>query len=172
MASANFAASLDAVLKHEGGWSDHPADPGGATNLGITLATLAAYRGRKVTKADVKALTKQEAGRIYRDKYWDTVRGNDLPKGLDFAVFDYAVNSGPSRAAKALQAILGVPQDGKIGPLTLAAATVKDTQWLIAAYCRKRLSFLERLKTWRVFGRGWKRRVKETEALAFAMAGK
>ena len=172
MTAANFAASLSAVLKHEGGYVDHPSDPGGATNLGITRATLATWRGRAVSKAEVKALTKAEAGKIYKAKFWDTVGGDALPAGLDFAVFDYSVNSGPSRSARALQAVVGVRQDGKIGPLTLANVNTKDPKALISAFCKRRMSFLERLKTFRVFGRGWTRRVRETEALALKMAGK
>lgn len=170
MASANFAAALDAVLRHEGGYVDHPADPGGATNLGVTRATLARWRGRAVSRAEVRGLTRAEAARIYRALYWDEVAGDALPAGLDFAVFDYCVNSGPRRAARALQAVAGVRTDGHIGPITLAVVNARRTPGLICAYCRKRLSFLERLRAFSVFGRGWRRRVRETEALALAMA--
>lgn len=170
MAAANFAAALDAVLRHEGGYADHPADPGGATNLGITRATLARWSGRPVSKAEVRALTKAEAAAIYRARYWDAVRADALPAGLDVAVFDCAVNSGPVRAVKTLQAVVGLPADGKIGPATLAAVNMRAPRALITQFCRRRLSFLERLRTFRVFGRGWTRRVKETEILALEMA--
>ena len=99
MTAANFDRALTAVLRHEGGYVDHPSDPGGATNLGVTRATLAQWRGRAVSKAEVKALTRAEAAKIYRALYWDEIAGDALPAGLDFAVFDYCVNSGPGRAA-------------------------------------------------------------------------
>jgi hypothetical protein len=121
-----FAACLEEVLWHEGGYADNPRDPGGATNLGITIATLGEWRGRAVTKADVKALTREEAAAIYRARYWKRVRGDALPAGLDLAVFDFAVNSGPARAVKALQRELGVAQDGLVGPVTLGALGSHD----------------------------------------------
>ena len=170
MATSNFDACLKKVLEHEGGYVDHPADPGGATNLGITRATLARWRGRAVSKAEVKALTRVEAAKIYRAFYWDEIAGDALPAGLDFAVFDYCVNSGPGRAARALQTVAGVKADGRIGKITLAAVNAVEPAALITAYCRKRLSFLESLKTFAVFGRGWRRRVRETETLALSMA--
>lgn len=170
MAAGNFDRALASVLKHEGGYIDHPSDPGGATNLGITRATLARWRGRRVSKAEIRALTKAEAARIYRALYWDEVAGDVLPDGLDFAVFDYCVNSGPGRAARALQSVVGTRTDGRIGDITLAVVALRDPGELIVSYCRKRLSFLEGLRTFAVFGRGWRRRVRETQALALQMA--
>lgn len=170
MAAGNFDRALAAVLKHEGGYADHPRDPGGATNLGITRATLARWRGRPVSKAEVRALTRAEAAKIYRALYWDEVGADALPDGLDFAVFDYCVNSGPGRAARALQSVAGTRTDGRIGRITLVAVALRDPSDLIMAYCRKRLSFLESLRTFAVFGRGWRRRVQETQALALEMA--
>jgi lysozyme family protein len=170
MASASFAASLREVFRHEGGYVDHPLDPGGATNRGITRATLAAHRGRPVSKAEVMALSADEAAAIYRQRYWDAVKGDDLPAGVDLAVFDAAVNSGPGRAARWLQQELGVCVDGVVGPRTLAAARAADARALIARYSRRRLGFLQRLATWRAFGRGWGRRVAEVERAALAMA--
>jgi lysozyme family protein len=99
---------LPLVLNHEGGYVDHPKDPVGATNLGVTIGTLSGWLGRKATKAEVKALTVKDVAPIYRHNYWDKVRGKDLPAGLDYAVFDFAVNSGPFKAASSLQTILGV----------------------------------------------------------------
>ena len=92
----NFERALSLVLEHEGGYVDHPRDPGGATNLGITLDTLSSWLGRVATKADVLALKVSDVGPIYRRRYWDTIEGDELPDGLDYAVFDFAVNSGPS----------------------------------------------------------------------------
>ena len=170
MARNNFDRSLAAVLKHEGGFVDHPLDPGGATNLGITHRTLAAWRKRPVTKQDVMNLTKSEAGAIYETQYWDAVRGDDLPAGLDYAMFDYAVNSGAGRAIRELQAVLGVERDGQIGLRTLAAIQAMPPADLIVALMDRRLTFLKRLRTWNTFGRGWGRRVEDVRRLALAMA--
>ncbi len=109
---ANFDAALDFVLRQEGGWSDHPLDPGGATNRGITRATLAQVRGRPVSKAELMALSLQETAAIYRRLYWDAAACDALPSGVDLAVFDLAVNSGPRRALLLLQEALEVPGDG------------------------------------------------------------
>lgn len=167
---SNFARSLKAVLAHEGGYVDHPADPGGATNLGITFAVLQKGRGKPITKADVKALTQDEAAAIYKANYWDRVRGDDLPAGVDYAVFDFAVNSGVSRAATYLQEIVGVAPDGKIGPLTLQAVAASDAVKLIERLCGNRMAFLKRLSTWPTFGKGWSSRVSGVIRLAKDMA--
>jgi lysozyme family protein len=170
MAGRNFPRALEIVLAHEGSYVDHPLDPGGATNMGITRATLARWRGRPVPKSEVRALTRREAGAIYRRLYWEAVRADELPDGLDLAAFDYAVNSGVSRAVRALQKAVHAEVDGRIGPATLAAARVKDPAEAIRRLCAARLAFLERLSTWRAFGRGWSRRVRETEGHALALA--
>ena len=173
----NFAAALSAVLKHEGGYVDHPSDPGGATNLGITHKTLAAWRKvvpfTKLPKSEIKALTRDEAAAIYRANYWNAIHGDDLPAGIDYAVMDYAVNSGPGRAAKTLQRLVGVPEDGQIGPVTLAAVgKVHPTNIasLINAYCDARMAFLTKLPTFATFGKGWTARVKGVRSLALEMA--
>jgi lysozyme family protein len=171
MASKNFDVGMAAVFKHEGGYVDHPADPGGATNLGITRATLSAYRGRQVSKAEVRALTKAEAKAIYKKQYWDTAGCDELPSGVDYAVFDYSVNSGPSRLIRTLQAALGVPADGVVGVRTLAVADETDARAIVNKICDRRLGFLRRLKTWSTFGRGWERRVEGVRKDALAMAG-
>lgn len=148
------------ILASEGGYVDHPKDPGGATNMGITHRTLAAWRGRPVTKQDVRNLTRDEALRIYKAQYWDTVKGDQLPAGLDYAVFDYAVNSGPARAARDLQRVLGVAVDGVIGVQTLAAINAHPRPIrLIEDLCERRLNFVKGLSTWSTFGRGWQRRI-------------
>lgn len=170
MARESFGPALTCVLAQEGGYSDHPADPGGATMMGITLATLSAWRGVPATKADVRALTRDEVAAIYRANYWNAVSGDDLPAGLDLAVFDFAVNSGASRAIRALQRALGVTVDGLIGPETLAAAGARPPTETIKALSAARLGFLERLSTFAVFGRGWTRRVREIEAAAMKLA--
>lgn len=171
MARESFPQALRLILRHEGGYVDHPLDPGGATNRGITRATLAAHRGRPVSRAEVMALGEAEAAEIYRIRYWDAVQADSLPPGLDLAVFDAAVNSGPARAVRWLQRCVGVAADGRMGPVTLAAARTRPAADLIAAFSRERLTFLRRLSTWRAFGRGWSRRVRDTESAALALAG-
>ncbi|HEX4296495.1 MAG TPA: glycosyl hydrolase 108 family protein, partial [Devosia sp.] len=163
----------------EGGYVDDPRDPGGATNLGITRRTLASWR--KVTpwtalpKAAVAALTRAEAAEIYRGLYWTPVRGAELPAGLDLAVFDFAVNSGPPRAIRALQQLLGVAADGLFGPKTAAAiadrVAIRGAAPLIGSLCDRRLGWLRRLAAYSTFGRGWTRRVATIRTAALAMAG-
>lgn len=167
---SNFPKALDAVLKHEGGYVDHPRDPGGATNLGITKAVLEAWRGRKVTRAEVRALGRKEAADIYRARFWTSTRCDELPAGLDYAVFDFAVNSGPGRAVRNLQAAVGAKRDGVIGGLTLAAVARIRRADAIRTLCDRRLAFVRALKTWPTFGKGWKRRVEEVRAAALALA--
>ena len=165
----NFARVMPLVLKHEGGYVNHPKDPGGHTNKGVTLATFRVYKP-KATVADLKAISTDMVHRIYRDGYWNKVRGDDLPSGLDYAVFDFAVNSGPGRAAKYLQAAVGVKQDGNIGPETLRAVSRYDTAKLINALCDARMAFLRKLPTWGTFGKGWSSRVAGVRKEALALA--
>lgn len=169
MTAANFDNALKLVLEHEGGYINHPRDPGGETNKGVTKAVYDAYR-RMNGKAiqSVKFITNEELHTIYRFQYWDRVQGDYLPSGLDYAVFDFAVNSGVSRASKCLQAVVGVPQDGQIGVKTIAA--IKGSKATINALCDRRMSFLRNLGTFMTFGRGWTRRVQGVRAKALAMA--
>lgn len=159
-----FATALAHVLAHEGGYVDHPDDPGGATNFGITLATLQSWRGRSVTRADVRALTKAEAGDIYRARYWDVCRCDELPEPVAFIVFDAAVNHGVSRAVRLLQEALGVTADGRIGPATLGAARAADTKSLVTEIAARRMVLYGNLAHFRTFGLGWSRRLMGTLA--------
>lgn len=167
-----FERCLGEILRHEGGYVDHPSDPGGATNMGITRKTLA--RWRKVSpwtglpKAAVEALTRDEAALIYRAQYWNAAKAGAMPAGVDLALFDFAVNSGPDRAARVLQAALRVAADGEIGPVTLAAAEAADPKRLVNDLCDRRLGFLRRLASFSVFGRGWTRRVAAIRTAALA----
>lgn len=171
---SNFEALLPLILKHEGGFVNHPSDPGGATNKGVTIGTYRAYVDPNGTVEDLKALTDAQAGKVYRAQYWDAVEADSLPRGVDYAVFDFAVNSGPGRAVKYLQDIVGVPQDGVIGPMTLAAVERAPSTAVIDELCDQRLAFMRRIrggKLWATFGRGWQRRVDEVRAISLEMAG-
>lgn len=162
MARETLPEALRLMFGHEGGYSNNRSDPGGPTKYGITHRTLAAHRGApSVTAAQVKALTLKEAEEIYRRSYWTQSGGDLLPVGLDYAAFDYGVNSGPARAVKSLQKVVGVAQDGIVGGQTLAAIEryPGGVQAVIRAYCDERMRFLRGLKTWGSFGRGWTIRV-------------
>ena len=165
----NFRRALSLVLKHEGGWADHPKDPGGATMKGVTLASFRKYVKPNGTKTDLRNITDDQLATVYRRHYWDAVSGAELPDGVDYAVFDFAVNSGPSRAAKYLQKVAGTPQDGKIGPATLKAVRAKMHATVIHELCDDRMAFLKRLETWPTFGKGWTRRVTDVRTEALTM---
>jgi lysozyme family protein len=162
----NLEPSLALMFGHEGGYVNAKTDAGGPTKYGITHRTLAAARGvSSVSAEEVKALTIEEAADIYRKGYWNQSGGDLLPAGLDYAAFDFGVNSGPSRAIRTLQRVLGVPEDGNCGPITAAAAAnwPHGTRSLIKLYCEARMKFLRSLtnpKTgFPVNGRGWTIRV-------------
>lgn len=163
MSASNYKPSLSLVLAHEGGFVNHPKDPGGATNKGVTQAVYDSYRKLKgLPLQSVKFIVSDEVAEIYQKQYWRQVKGDDLPAGLDYAVFDFGVNSGVSRAVRYLQRLVGVPDDAIIGNGTLSAvyeAARKDEEKLIATYCANRLAFLKSLATFATFGKGWTRRV-------------
>lgn len=166
----NFDAALKAILHHEGGFVNHPKDPGGMTNLGVTKKVWEEWVGHEVDEKTMRGLTPEIVGPMYKVKYWDKVKGDDLPAGVDYVVFDAAVNSGPGRAAKWLQACVGVDPDGGIGPKTLAAVNAFDASQLVEDYAKRRLSFLMDLQTWDTFGKGWGRRVAEVQKTGLDMA--
>lgn len=166
----NFAACLTEVLQHEGGFVNNPADPGGATNLGITLKTLEAFREKPVTEDDVRNLTRDEAQEIYRANYWNTMRCEDLPPGIDLMVFDFGVNAGPQRSVKLLQRAAGVTDDGSVGPITVAAVRAADPADLIARFAQGRMEHYRSLSTFSVFGRGWTSRTDAVKQAAIRMA--
>ena len=162
--SNKFSEALEVILHHEGVYVNHPKDPGGETNLGVTKRVYEDFGGTK----DMKELTKEDVEPIYKKNYWDRVKGDDLPEGLDLCIFDFAVNAGPGRAAKFLQKLIGVTQDGGIGPQTLGAlqsAIGEDvrtqTREMIEKYQNERHNYYQSLSTFETFGRGWTRRVDE-----------
>ena len=165
----NFDGALKAVLHHEGGFVNHLSDPGGMTNLGVTKKVGEEWVGPEVDEKQMRALTPEIVGPMYKAKYWDKVKGDDLPAGVDYAVFDAAVNSGAGRAAKWLQACVGLEPDGAVGPKTLAAVAKFDPAVLVEDYAKRRLSFLMDLPHWGTFGKGWTRRVAEVQTTATSM---
>ena len=167
----NFDKCLELMLKHEGGYVHHELDPGGRTNLGVTQRVWEEWLGRPVSEKEMRNLTPTMVKPLYKRKYWDAVRADDLVSGVDYAVFDVAVNSGAGRAIKFLQSCVGVDADGGFGPRTLAAVKVaeQDPKRLIEQYSARRLEFLQSLKTFETFGRGWSRRVAEVKDKALTM---
>lgn len=165
----NFELALAHVLKSEGGFVNHPNDPGGMTNLGCTKAVWEEFCGHPVTEKTMRALTPADVAPLYKRKYWDKVKADELPAGVDYCVFDTAINSGPGRAIKLLQGVVGVDQDGDIGPKTLAAVKAFEPKDLLQDYSKRRLSFMMDLKNWPTFGKGWTSRVNEVEVTALTM---
>ena len=167
---ANFFKSLEIVLKHEGGFVDHPEDPGGATNKGITHKTYSDFLGRPLEDvSELKNIPDEHVQQIYKDGYWNRVKADQLSSGVDFCVFDWAVNSGPGRAAKALQKAVMVTQDGAIGPMTLAAVEEELPEEVIEKITKEREEFYRSLRTFDTFGKGWLRRNEETRDFALEM---
>lgn len=167
----NFLFSLGEVLKHEGGYVNDPADPGGATNKGITQHVYDDWRaGEGLVKRGVQFINEYETGVIYKKLYWDSCCCDDLPSGLDYAVFDFAVNSGVNRASKYLQRAVAVAQDGEIGPFTIRAVATLPLMLLISRLCNLRQNFLEQLPTFKRFGKGWTQRVTDVQTKAEEMA--
>jgi hypothetical protein len=167
---SNWEDCFRMVLKHEGGFVNHPRDPGGMTNLGVTKRAWEEYTGQHADEAEMRSLTPEIVQPFYKARYWDKIRGDELPFGVDYAAYDLAVNSGPARAAKYLQQIVGVPADGVIGPKTLAAINEAPADEVIDALCGMRMDFLKALPTFDTFGKGWTRRVAEVEEKAKGMA--
>ena len=168
----NYDHCLEMLLEHEGGFVNHPKDPGGITNLGITKKVYEDWVGHSVSKQDMENLTKKDVAPIYKKNYWDRGRCDDLPSGVDWSVFDWGVNSGMSRAAKALQRIVAVKADGGIGPMTLQAVANFEPKILINKMHSNRQNFYEKLQTFEAFGRGWTRRNNQTKEAALEMMQK
>jgi lysozyme family protein len=166
---SNFNRSLLLLLKHEGGYVNHPSDPGGMTNLGVTAKVWESWVGHPVDEKQMRALTPDDVAPLYKRKYWDACRADELVSGLDYAVFDCAVNSGVGRSVKLLQGCVGVTADGGIGPTTMAAVKQVATTGLIEDFCDARLNFLRTLSTWPTFGKGWERRVNEVKEESLKM---
>ena len=164
----NYAKSLAQVLLSEGGYNDDPQDPGGATNFGVTQVVYDDYRvAQGLPTQSVRSISQSEVSDVYRNQYWNRIDGDALPAGVDYATFDFAVNSGVSRASRFLQAAVGAAPDGVIGPVTVGK--VGDPKLCIDKLCDKRQAFLESLPTFNHFGKGWTARVSDVRAFAKTM---
>jgi lysozyme family protein len=173
----NWEFAYTKMIGHEQGFQDDPDDPGnqlpdgrpGCTNWGVTQKAWEAYVGRQVTHDEMQALTPVLVKPFYKSLYWDKVRADDLPHGVDYVAFDTCVNSGPKRAAMILQEAVGANPDGSIGPMTLRAVQSQPSDVLVKDYCARRLAFMKSLPGWAKYGNGWERRVKEVEAMALKL---
>ena len=170
---SNFDECLQIILHHEGGYVNHPKDPGGMTNLGVTKRVYEDWVGYAVSEHTMQNLTEEDVAPIYKKNYWDRVKGDDLPEGLNLCVFDFGVNAGTGRAAKYLQVMIGTVADGGIGPMTLRAldeyVSLHGLNETVENYQENRQRYYEKLKTFKTFGRGWTRRVLETTQSALKM---
>lgn len=157
------------MFQFEGGFVNDPRDKGGMTNKGITRKTYSAYLGREATEGEMRGLTDEQASEVFREGYWDVVKGDNLPVGLDLCVMDFAVNSGPRMSARYLQRVLGVKEDGVIGPKTLLVINSLDKDELLTLvedYIELRKRFLEDLEDFKFFGKGWTNRIEKLRVTA------
>ena len=171
MAAENWGEIFQKLQLLERGFVNHPKDPGGMTNLGVTKRVWEDWIYHPANEADMRGLTPGMVEPLYRERYWRKVRGDELPGGVDLAVFDCAVNSGPGRAAMLLQQAIGVWPDGVIGQKTMAAIKAADAKATVDRFCDLRLAFLRGLPTWPTFGKGWERRVEDVRRQAKGMVG-
>lgn len=170
----NFDRCFAEILKHEGGYVNHPKDPGGRTNLGVTQRVYEEWIGHPVSEQIMRSLTPQHVRALYKANYWDAVKGDDLPAGVDLCVFDFAVNAGVNRASRYLQLMTGAIVDGKIGPNTLRQlqqyVRAHSLPHAVDRYQDLRDAYYRKLKTFPTFGRGWLRRVADVRRAALGMA--
>ena len=175
----NFPKALQHVLDTEAGFQYDPKDAGnklpdgrqGCTNLGVTQYMWEAFVGHPVSTEDMKRLNKERVARFYKHKYWDPVKADNLPDGIDYLVFDFAVNAGPGRAIKILQSVVGVPEDGLIGPKTLKAVESITPATLIQVYTEAKEDFYKSLDAFKIYGKGWLARADSAEKIAYTLLG-
>ena len=176
---SNWDKSFDMVIAHEGGFTNDERDPGnklpdgrkGSTMLGCTQANWEKYIGHQVTQDDMKALKKEDVKPLYKRDYWDAVKGDSLPVGVDYAVFDFAINAGGSAARKMIQKALGVTADGSIGPATMKAIQEADGKELLEKFSHSKEAFYKSLPTFSTYGKGWLKRVADVQTSASTMIG-
>ena len=167
--NSNFKQALEYLVKSEGGYVDNPKDPGGRTNLGVTQKVWESWVGRESNEKEMRLLTKANVEPLYKRKYWDACRCDDLPSGLDYLVFDFAVNAGVGRSAKTLQSCVGVSVDGQIGNQTIEATKKIAPSDLIERFSEAKINFYKSLVTFPTFGKGWLNRVEEVKTTALKM---
>jgi lysozyme family protein len=166
---SDWQKSFELMLKSEGGFVNNPSDPGGMTNLGVTKATWENWVGRQSSESEMRSLTADKVEPLYRKKYWDAVRGDELKSGISYLCFDFAVNAGVGRSIKTLQSAVGVPADGGFGPITMNAVQSIDPVQLIERFSQIKEDFYKSLNTFDVFGKGWLNRVAKVKAEALTM---
>ena len=173
----NWERSFELMLGSEGGFNDDPRDNGnklpdgrpGSTMLGVTQYNWEAWSGHQVTHEQMKKLKPEDVKPFYKKKFWDACRCNDLPEGIDYLVFDFAVNAGVGRSAKTLQSAVGATPDGAIGPLTLAAVAKQSETELIDNFSAAKVDFYVGLNN-STYEDGWLNRVKHVRTAALGMA--
>ena len=171
MAASNWQKSFELMLQSEGGYVNHPSDPGGMTNLGVTKRVWEEWVGRESNEKEMRSLTPEMVEPLYKRKFWDACKCDELPIGIDYLVFDFAVNAGVGRSAKTLQTAVGVPADGGIGPITLAAVNKQDPAELVEKFSDVKEAFYRTLGTFDVFGKGWLNRVAAVKIKANTLLG-
>ena len=166
---SNFEKSLALILKHEGKFVNHKDDPGGMTNLGVTRNAWMDWVKHGVDEATMKSLTEDMVAPLYRMKYWDACLCDQLPSGVDYLVFDFAINAGPSRAIKTIQRALKITADGVIGPVTIKAIQGANAEDFITDFTHAKEVFYRGLSTFNIFGKGWLNRVADSKKSAEEM---
>ena len=167
--TGNFKECLDLVLKSEGGFVNHPQDPGGMTNLGVTKRVWEEYTGHEADEKTMRGLTPEKVAPLYEQRYWRPTYCEVLPRGLDLLVFSMGINAGPGRSVKLLQQSIGCVPDGVIGPATRSLISASDTPTLISKFSECRREYYRSLKTFPIFGAGWLKRVDREEQEAMDM---
>ena len=166
---SNWPTSLALMLKSEGHFVNHPSDPGGMTNLGVTKKAWEAWVKHPVDEAEMRGLTPEIVAPFYKARYWDACKCDELPLGIDYAVFDFAVNAGANRASKTMQSALGTAADGIVGPATIGVAVNADPDEFLEKFSAAKEQFYRNLPTFEHFGKGWLRRVAEVKNAAEGM---
>jgi lysozyme family protein len=174
---SNWDKSFALMLQSEGGYQDDPHDSGnwlpdgrkGCTNLGVTQTAWEGWLGRVSNEKEMRALTPEIVKPFYKRKYWDACRCDDLPQGVDYLVFDFAVNAGVGRSAKTLQTAAGATPDGALGPITMRAVHAADHVKLIQNFSAEKEAFYRGLDDFKTYGTGWLNRVADVKLKAFSM---
>jgi len=165
----NWQKAFEQMLASEGGYVHHPSDPGGRTNLGVTQRVWEEWVGRESNEKEMRSLTPEMVEPLYKRKFWDAVRGNELPAGISYLIFDFAVNAGVGRSIKTLQSAIGVTPDGGFGPMTMAAVQAIDPVELIEKFSQGKEDFYRSLNTFETFGKGWLNRVAAVKVKATSL---